>query len=260
MVGIYKITSPSGKVYIGQSWNIENRICKYKNLHCQGQPKLFASLSKYGWGAHKFEIIVPLTEDVSQRDIDGLECLWISVYTAAGFTLLNLTEGGSNGKMSEETRKKMSEVRKGMKFSSTHVEKMRQRCMGNKYHFWKTHTVEAKNKVSVANTGRRLTEDQKRHLSIVNTGRKATPQTIEKLRLRMLGSKLSPEHVASMSKPVLQISLDGTVLREWGSIAEATRTIKVNNISYAISGARQKAGGFKWKFKTQLNGKEVHTS
>jgi hypothetical protein len=32
IVGIYKITSPSGKVYIGQSINIERRIKEYKNL------------------------------------------------------------------------------------------------------------------------------------------------------------------------------------------------------------------------------------
>ena len=31
MIGIYKLTSPSNKVYIGQSLNIKNRLSKYKN-------------------------------------------------------------------------------------------------------------------------------------------------------------------------------------------------------------------------------------
>ena len=31
MVGIYKIVSPTNKVYIGQSWNIENRKSGYDN-------------------------------------------------------------------------------------------------------------------------------------------------------------------------------------------------------------------------------------
>jgi predicted GIY-YIG superfamily endonuclease len=30
MIGIYKITSPSGKVYIGQSWDIYDRWKKHK--------------------------------------------------------------------------------------------------------------------------------------------------------------------------------------------------------------------------------------
>ena len=41
MVGIYKITNPSGKIYIGQSVNIDNRISSYKNLKCKNQTKLY---------------------------------------------------------------------------------------------------------------------------------------------------------------------------------------------------------------------------
>ena len=32
MVGIYKITSPSGRVYVGQSTNIEKRFAEYRGL------------------------------------------------------------------------------------------------------------------------------------------------------------------------------------------------------------------------------------
>ena len=32
MIGMYKITSPINKVYIGQSWNIESRIRSYKKI------------------------------------------------------------------------------------------------------------------------------------------------------------------------------------------------------------------------------------
>ena len=48
MIGIYKITSPSNKIYIGQSINIERRFNSYKNLsHCKQQIKLYNSLQKY---------------------------------------------------------------------------------------------------------------------------------------------------------------------------------------------------------------------
>lgn len=58
MIGIYKITSPTKKVYIGQSVNIEKRIIKYRNLHCKSQPKIYNSIKKYGWGNHIFEILL----------------------------------------------------------------------------------------------------------------------------------------------------------------------------------------------------------
>ena len=41
---IYKITSPSQKVYIGQSRNIQNRVQNYKRLDCKKQPILYKSL------------------------------------------------------------------------------------------------------------------------------------------------------------------------------------------------------------------------
>ena len=54
MIGIYKITSPTNKIYIGQSIDIENRFTKYKSLDCKNQVRLYNSLKKYGFDKHKF--------------------------------------------------------------------------------------------------------------------------------------------------------------------------------------------------------------
>jgi hypothetical protein len=35
MIGIYKIINPNGRIYIGQSTNIEGRWTKYKQLACK---------------------------------------------------------------------------------------------------------------------------------------------------------------------------------------------------------------------------------
>jgi hypothetical protein len=43
-IGIYKITSPTNKVYIGQSIKINERKRKYKKLDCKNQPKIYNSL------------------------------------------------------------------------------------------------------------------------------------------------------------------------------------------------------------------------
>lgn len=46
IIGIYKITSPSGKIYIGQSINIEKRWEKYQKYieNIKNQIKLYNSL------------------------------------------------------------------------------------------------------------------------------------------------------------------------------------------------------------------------
>lgn len=57
MIGIYKITNPKGKIYIGQSINIERRWREYQRLQCNQSLKLYNSLKKYQYENHIFEII-----------------------------------------------------------------------------------------------------------------------------------------------------------------------------------------------------------
>lgn len=46
IIGIYKITSPLGKVYIGQSHDINNRFKYYFSMRCSGQKHLYNSLKE----------------------------------------------------------------------------------------------------------------------------------------------------------------------------------------------------------------------
>jgi len=55
MTGIYKITNPDGKVYIGQSKNIESRFYQHKNNSIN--IGLRESIEKYGVDNHSFEVI-----------------------------------------------------------------------------------------------------------------------------------------------------------------------------------------------------------
>lgn len=91
---IYKITSPSSKIYIGQASNFINRVKRYKILACKSQKKLFNSLVKYGVKSHTFEIIQIFPNDVDQYVLDNYEKFFISQYREAGKELLNLTDGG----------------------------------------------------------------------------------------------------------------------------------------------------------------------
>jgi group I intron endonuclease len=64
MIGIYKITSPSNRIYIGQSVNIEKRFTSYKRMYVknQKQTKLYRSFLKYGVINHTFELIYECLE------------------------------------------------------------------------------------------------------------------------------------------------------------------------------------------------------
>jgi group I intron endonuclease len=119
MIGIYKITSPTGRIYIGSSNNIENRKCKYKSLKCSSQTRLYNSLKKYGFENHLFEIL-------EECDIEIL--LKRELYYGLKFNVLS--EQGLNCRlpkseegysyMSQETKDKISEsnkiANKGIKF------------------------------------------------------------------------------------------------------------------------------------------------
>jgi len=107
-IGIYKITSPNGKIYIGQSTNINNRWYKdYKNLNCGGQIKLYNSLNKHGWDKHIHEVI----EECSLEQLDKREIYWKQHYiNTHGWKhmLFIMLEDGKGGNKSNETKIKMS--------------------------------------------------------------------------------------------------------------------------------------------------------
>ena len=69
--GIYKITSPSGRVYIGKANDINRRWSEYRTLHksIQGQIKLYRSFLKYKVENHIFEILEKCNkESLNERE------------------------------------------------------------------------------------------------------------------------------------------------------------------------------------------------
>ena len=107
MIGIYKITSPSGRIYIGQSVDIERRFKRYNILRCKGQIRLFNSLFKYGVESHTFEII----EECDIELLNERERYYQDLYDVLSDKGLNcrLTQvNDKSGKVCDETRLKMS--------------------------------------------------------------------------------------------------------------------------------------------------------
>lgn len=116
--GIYKITSPSGKIYIGQSVDIDKRWSKYQWKQCKGQVKLYNSFIKYGVENHSFEIL----EKCSIEELNNKEEFYIKQYNCFNSEIaLNLKSGGNRSVFSEESKQKL----KGKKHTDEAKEKIR---------------------------------------------------------------------------------------------------------------------------------------
>lgn len=117
MIGIYKITSPSGKIYIGQSFNIQKRFSVYKRLVKDSiGRKLYNSFAKYGVENHVFDVIQEFPKDILKKTLDNYESFYIRQFKETGHFLLNLTAGGDGSvgyKHTQDTKVKMKEAKVG---------------------------------------------------------------------------------------------------------------------------------------------------
>ena len=219
--GIYKITSITGSIYIGQSTHIESRFEGYKKLRCKGQPKLHSSFKKHGVYNHAFEIIEECIQDLlNEREVHWVEH-FNTFNTEHG---MNLTSGGEHAIMSQETRKRISQNLTGKKHSEERNKKQseklkgttkseefkkkisdkmkgvpkseehRKNLKGNKNSVGNIKSEEGRKNVSKANIGNKYasgkrTEEQNKRNSKSKMGNKSS-----------LGHKQSPEHLANKEK------------------------------------------------------------
>lgn len=123
LCGIYKITSPSGGIYIGQSIDIKSRERSYKNIKLKSQFILYNSIKKYGWENHKLDVI----HECLREELNQWEIYYIKQYdtfeTKHG---MNLTSGGGAAtEYSKEARERMSLAQRSKILSAEHIENIR---------------------------------------------------------------------------------------------------------------------------------------
>jgi group I intron endonuclease len=131
MIGIYKITNPNGRVYIGQSRDLGKRklqYSKYLKRYCR-QLKLVNSINKYGWELHTFEIIelcdfdlLNIKERYWQEFYNSIECGLNCLYTKTKYkpalfgleTRIRMSKSQLGKTRSDSHKKKISESKKGV--------------------------------------------------------------------------------------------------------------------------------------------------
>lgn len=203
MIGIYKITSPSGKVYVGQSVNIERRLKEYKNLKCKKQVKLYNSFVKYGFENHKIEIVCEckieelndnerLYQDKYNCLNKGLNCYLTTSKDKSGVlseeTKIKISKAVKNP--SKETRLRMSKSQKGkivplemrIKISNTSKKRVFSDEHIRKFvYIGSNPTAETRLKKSIAATGKKQSEETRRKISEAGIGRKHTEEAKNKI-------------------------------------------------------------------------------
>ena len=235
------LTSPSGKAYIGQTiCPIEERLKKHQ-MPSSGCKAISRAIKKYGWENFKKEWYKCPDEDLNFDE----ELLVEKIGTLApnGY---NLKEGGgSKGKPSEETKKKMSEAHTGNTHTKETKQKLSEAPSGEKNPMYgKTHGDETKQKLSEAKTGEKNP----------NYGKTRTTETKKKMSEALSGEK----HPSS--KKVYQYTIDGTLVDSFGSSEEAARALGKENGSSICKCARgelKSAYGFKWSYTVVISAPSV---
>jgi group I intron endonuclease len=196
MIGIYKITSPTNRIYIGQSINIEKRFKDYINLkNCKNQIKLYNSFLKYGVENHKFEIVEECNIDLlnnKERYYQDLFC----VITKNGLNCI-LTNSDSKTKVfSEETRNKISNSNKGKKIGVLNP------------FYGKKHNKETGIKIGLANSRRIISEETRKKISLAGKNKTQTQDAKNKISLANKGRKKSKEEIEIRSQKRRKIIID----------------------------------------------------
>ena len=241
---VYRHIAPNGKMYVG----ITSNVPKYRWNYGKGYKtnKYFTrAINKYGWENFKHEILLSnLTKEqacCAERIFIGY---WDLTNSKHGY---NKGLGGDSvGKMTLETRKKMSKSRIGSRNPMYGRGGIKSPVYGT------THSKEVRLKISKSLTGRKLSKE---HCENISKGRKGKNCGINN---PMYGKHLSDDAKAKLSKAnnnkkKAVIAIDKNTLQIVGhfdSMMDAERKlgVKSGNISNCWSGKYKSAGGYIWRY------------
>lgn len=222
-IQIYTLTDPITRIirYVGKSVNAERRYNQhlYDKRHNNYSSRWIRKLQK-----QKLKPILNIIEICDESIWQEREKYWIAYYKPIS-KLTNLTNGGdglSSYNHSDETKLKISQSHKGKKLSEI-----------------------TKNKIRNINLGKKCSKETKDKKSKSSKEFYSTPDG------KNIAKKLVQNMNKATKKPVIQLTLENIFIKEYESMSDVYRELGffVSKISLVCNNKRQKAYGFKWKFK-----------
>ena len=249
----------NGKKYVGLTTDLKTRQYKWNNLTQPYAGNVITNArAKYGIDAFNFEIL----KECKNEELNQWEMYYIKELNTKVPYGYNMTEGGDGcpGYIhSYETKRKISKGNKGKKLSDVTRKKLSECHRGEKHWFYgKHHSDETRKKMSEAHKGKTTwmkgkhhSEETKQKISECHRGEKHWfygKHHSEETRKKMSDTKTN----GKKSKSVLQINKDtNEIITEFPSINEVERQLGIShsNISQCCRGKRKTCCGFKWQYK-----------
>ena len=290
---IYKFTNKiNGKIYIGQTVDEKRRLSEHKRCSKKkGNPSFHKAIEKYGWDNFEYKILFKghcnneqdLINTLNFKEIISIK--YFDSYNKKKSYNLTFGGGGQLGfKLTEETKQKISDSRKGEKnpmfgkrgkdspnygktktLSLETKQKISESLKGEKNPFYgKHHTDETKKKISdsvkktLSNPA--IKEKISNSLKLAFSKSKVKKSDSKKgERNRNFGKHHSEETKQKLrlinSKAVIQLSTNDEVINEYPSLIEANKFFgksKTNcSISKCCNGLKDTAFGYKWKWASK---------
>ena len=257
------INRVNNKAYIGQtvygydiSLRWRNNGKGYLKKDSKGnftQPAFANAINKHGWD--NFEHII-WANNLTAQEANHIEKLLIALFDTTNSEYgYNVRPGGENSTLSDITRKKISESRKG-KYTGVNnpwygkhpSEETRQKMRDNHADF------SGKNS---PNYGKKLSEETRRKISInhadvsgdknPNYGKHLSDDTKLKISQTRKGKYTGKN--SSNAKKICQYNISGELITIWYSIIEASKELGINRccIGDCVRGRQKTAGGYVWK-------------
>ena len=260
----------NNKAYIGiAKGNPENRWgANGKKYQKNSQPVFYNAIQKYGWDG--FEHIIWAT-NLEHDEAKHMERMLIALFQTNcrrykspeyGYNETDGGDGSAGRSVKQETREKIGNAHRGKTLSDEHKEKIRKFFIGRPSPTkGMRHSIETREKMSKSHIGMVFTKEHRKNLSIANQKETAgfhnhrhTEETKQRQKeataARNATQEWKEQNRLNLSKPVVQCTIEGKVIKVWSWIKGASDVLGIlrSGIIRCCQGERRTSGEYRWYY------------